>query len=72
MTEPLTDQIIERGLLRRGRRRGGIQRAAIINECAYRGLQLIDTIEDGERQGGKDLKRPGVQIALETEERNSS
>jgi DNA invertase Pin-like site-specific DNA recombinase len=41
------------------------QRAAIEAECRRRGWQLVDVIEDA-GYSAKDLKRPGVQIALET------
>jgi DNA invertase Pin-like site-specific DNA recombinase len=40
------------------------QRAAILAECEYRGWHLVDVIEDG-GYSAKDLKRPGVRIALE-------
>lgn len=40
------------------------QRAAILAECARRGWQLIEVIEDA-GLSGKDLKRPGIQAALE-------
>lgn len=41
-----------------------VQRAAIVAECARRGWQLVDVIEDA-GLSGKDLKRPGIQAALE-------
>src|SRR5205823_6536696 len=41
------------------------QRRAIMAECERRGWQLVDVIEDA-GYSAKDLKRPGVQIALET------
>ena len=41
------------------------QRAAIEGECQRRGWQLLDTIED-RGFSAKDLKRPGIQTALET------
>jgi DNA invertase Pin-like site-specific DNA recombinase len=40
------------------------QRAAILAECERRGWLLIDVIEDA-GYSAKDLKRPGVRIALE-------
>jgi DNA invertase Pin-like site-specific DNA recombinase len=40
------------------------QRAAIVAECEHRGWQLLDVIEDA-GYSAKDLKRPGVRIALE-------
>ncbi len=40
------------------------QRAAILAECKRRGWHLVDVIEDA-GYSAKDLKRPGVQIALE-------
>src|SRR6185437_4904316 len=41
------------------------QRSAIEAECKRRGWQLVDIIEDA-GYSAKDLKRPGVQVALET------
>jgi DNA invertase Pin-like site-specific DNA recombinase len=41
------------------------QRAAIEAECVHRGWHLVDVIEDP-GYSATDLKRPGVQIALET------
>src|SRR5947208_1861941 len=41
------------------------QRAAIEAECRRRGWALVEVIEDA-GYSAKDLKRPGVQIALET------
>jgi DNA invertase Pin-like site-specific DNA recombinase len=41
------------------------QRAAIEAECQRRGWTLVEVIEDA-GYSAKDLKRPGVQIALET------
>ena len=41
------------------------QRAAIEAECRRRGWQLVEVIEDA-GFSAKDLKRPGVQLALET------
>src|SRR5256885_16834960 len=41
------------------------QRAAIEAECRRRGWQLVEVIEDA-GYSAKALKRPGVQIALET------
>ena len=40
------------------------QRNAIAAECERRGEQLLDVVEDV-GLSGKDLKRPGVQAALE-------
>jgi DNA invertase Pin-like site-specific DNA recombinase len=40
------------------------QRAAILMECQRRGWELVDVIEDA-GYSAKDLKRPGVRIALE-------
>jgi DNA invertase Pin-like site-specific DNA recombinase len=40
------------------------QRKAITEECRRRGWELVDTIEDA-GYSAKDLKRPGVQAALE-------
>ena len=44
------------------------QRAAIQRECERRGWQLVEVIEDA-GFSAKDLKRPGVQAALEELER---
>jgi DNA invertase Pin-like site-specific DNA recombinase len=41
------------------------QRTAIEAECVHRGWHLVEVIEDA-GYSAKDLKRPGVQIALET------
>src|SRR5438105_3902708 len=41
------------------------QRAAIEAECRRRGWTLVEVIEDA-GYSAKDLKRPGVQVALET------
>lgn len=41
------------------------QRAAIASECRRRGWHLVEVFEDA-GLSGKDLKRPGVQAALET------
>jgi len=41
------------------------QRAAIEAECRHRGWDLVEVVEDA-GYSAKDLKRPGVQIALET------
>ena len=41
------------------------QRAAILGECERRGWHLVDVIEDA-GYSAKDLRRPGVQTALET------
>jgi DNA invertase Pin-like site-specific DNA recombinase len=41
------------------------QRAAIEAECLHRGWHLVEVIEDA-GYSAKDLKRPGVQVALET------
>jgi DNA invertase Pin-like site-specific DNA recombinase len=40
------------------------QRRAIVRECRRRGWQLVDVIEDA-GYSAKDLKRPGIQAALE-------
>jgi DNA invertase Pin-like site-specific DNA recombinase len=40
------------------------QRAAILAECERRGWHLVDVIEDA-GYSAKDLKRPGVRLALE-------
>jgi DNA invertase Pin-like site-specific DNA recombinase len=40
------------------------QRRAIIRECRRRGWQLLDVIEDA-GYSAKDLRRPGIQAALE-------
>ena len=40
------------------------QRAAILAECQRRGWKLVDAIEDA-GYSARDLKRPGVRIALE-------
>ena len=47
--------------------RAGIeaQRRAILHECERRGWHLVDVIEDA-GYSAKDLKRPGVRIALDT------
>jgi DNA invertase Pin-like site-specific DNA recombinase len=47
------------------------QRAAIEAECSRRGWQLLDVIEDT-GYSAKDLKRPGVQAALEVLERRKA
>src|ERR1039458_7771069 len=47
------------------------QRAAVKAECERRGWQLVDVIEDA-GYSAKDLKRPGVQMALETLERHEA
>src|SRR5450631_3697037 len=41
------------------------QRTAIEAECLHRGWHLVEVIEDA-GFSAKDMKRPGVQIALET------
>jgi DNA invertase Pin-like site-specific DNA recombinase len=41
------------------------QRAAIEAECRRRGWQLVEVIDDA-GYSAKDLRRPGVQLALET------
>jgi len=50
--------------------RAGIeaQRAAIAAECKRRGWDLLETIEDA-GYSAKDLRRPGIRIALEELER---
>ncbi len=40
------------------------QRDSILRECQRRGWELVDVIED-QGYSAKDLKRPGVQIALD-------
>jgi DNA invertase Pin-like site-specific DNA recombinase len=40
------------------------QRRAIVRECRRRGWRLVDVIEDA-GYSAKDLKRPGIQAALE-------
>ena len=40
------------------------QREAILRECQGRGWHLVDVIED-EGCSAKDLRRPGIKIALE-------
>ena len=40
------------------------QRKAIEAECERRGWELVETIED-RGYSAKDLKRPGIQLALE-------
>jgi DNA invertase Pin-like site-specific DNA recombinase len=47
------------------------QRAAIAAECARRGWELVEVIEDA-GLSGKDLKRPGIQAALEALERGDA
>jgi len=47
------------------------QRAAIIAECEHRGWQLVSIIEDA-GYSAKDLKRPGIQEALDTLERKDT
>lgn len=47
------------------------QRTAIAAECERRGWQLVDVIEDA-GYSAKDLRRPGVQTALETLERHKA
>jgi DNA invertase Pin-like site-specific DNA recombinase len=47
------------------------QRAAIEAECGRRGWQLVEVVEDA-GYSAKDLKRPGVQIALETLQRREA
>lgn len=42
-----------------------VQRRAIIAECDRRGWDLVEVLEDA-GYSAKDLKRPGVQLALET------
>jgi DNA invertase Pin-like site-specific DNA recombinase len=41
------------------------QRTAIEAECLHRGWHLVEVIEDA-GYSAKDMKRPGVQVALET------
>ena len=40
------------------------QREAILRECEQRGWHLVNVIED-EGYSAKDLRRPGIKIALE-------
>jgi DNA invertase Pin-like site-specific DNA recombinase len=40
------------------------QRAAILRECRRRGWKLVELVEDA-GYSAKDLKRPGIQAALE-------
>src|SRR5271167_478730 len=47
------------------------QRASIEAECRRRGWQLVEVVEDA-GYSAKDLKRPGVQIALETLQRGEA
>ena len=47
------------------------QRAAIEAECVHRGWHLVEVIEDA-GYSAKDLKRPGVQVALETLQRGDA
>lgn len=47
------------------------QRAAIIGECERRGWELVDLIQDA-GYSAKDLKRPGVQAALEILQRHQA
>src|SRR5438105_12248783 len=47
------------------------RRAAIEDECRRRGWQLVEVIEDA-GYSAKDLKRPGVQVALETLQRGEA
>src|SRR5271167_682314 len=47
------------------------QRASIEAECRRRGWQLVEVVEDA-GYSAKDLKRPGVQIALETLQRGQA
>src|SRR5262245_34629612 len=47
------------------------QRAAILAECRRRGWELVQTIED-RGYSARDLRRPGIQGALETLERGKA
>ena len=47
------------------------QRAAIVTEAQHRGWQVVDMIEDA-GYSAKDLRRPGIQIALEALRRNKA
>ncbi len=47
------------------------QRAAITAECQRRGWRLVEIIEDA-GYSAKNLKRPGVQLALETLQRGKA
>ena len=55
------------------RSRAGVeaQRKAIAEECERRGWKLIETIEDA-GYSARDLKRPGIQIALEELQRGKA
>src|SRR5688500_3336091 len=54
-------------------RRAGLeaQRAAIARECERRGWTVIETIEDA-GYSARDLRRPGIKIALEMLERKTA
>jgi DNA invertase Pin-like site-specific DNA recombinase len=81
----LTLAAAPRGSNRRGHGRGGVsteeqstsgaglaaQRAAIEAECLHRGWHLIEVIEDA-GFSAKDMKRPGVKVALETLEQGDA
>lgn len=47
------------------------QRAAILAECRRRGWELIEMLEDG-GHSAKDLRRPGIRLALEALERKKA
>jgi DNA invertase Pin-like site-specific DNA recombinase len=47
------------------------QRASILAECEHRGWHLVDVIEDA-GYSAKDLKRPGVRIALDALQRGAA
>ena len=47
------------------------QRQAILAECRRRGWELVETIEDA-GYSAKDLKRPGIRIAVEQLERGKA
>jgi DNA invertase Pin-like site-specific DNA recombinase len=47
------------------------QRQAIAAECERRGWEIVETIED-HGYSARDLKRPGIQVALDTLERGEA
>ena len=47
------------------------QRQAIAAECERRGWEIVETIED-RGYSARDLKRPGIQVALDTLERGEA
>jgi len=48
-----------------------VQRQAIVAECARRGWQLVEVIEDA-GLSAKDMKRPGIKAALEVLEKGDA